>query len=283
MSRYIFWLFSFFLCISSGVTYTSAMTEEYASADDAQEPADGAAQGEAVEGVVTDENGAVEAVQEDEVTRELKTKQHVRNLVDSLLKINKQVEVRSDDPKVKRLMKEQNIGKQIDRLREDIRDLEKTLNSHYTEIKKSSVENEEKESTNKTKSESNSAKEKRSNKATYKHQAKSWRKARRSSSTSNRGRRSNIHTVKNVNVPNTNSYLQRINQRGPATTSSKSSVTRSSYSYRVKCYGKNGSCGSTKTTKAAPAATTSPKPQAYTTKTKEVSYFNPNCSTRSCG
>lgn len=281
MSRYIWLIISFLLFSTLSMTYTRAMTGEYAPTDGMQ--AIPPAQGETVEGEVVDENGNgnVQVVQEDEVTRELKTKQHVRNIVDSLLKINKQVEVRSDDPKVKRLMKEQNIGKQIDRLRADIKDLEKTLNSHYMEIKKSSAKN-AKELADTDEQTTDSIKQRSRKKKTHssvttgKYQFKSWGKTRRSSTSRTPSRRSNIHTVKNVAVPDTNSYLQRIDQKKSTVATTRGPVAKIGNSYKVKCYGKNGSCASTNTTKAA-------IPQTSTSNTvKKVNYFNPNCGTRSC-
>ena len=286
MSRYI-WLFISFLLLSTlSTTYTSAMDGGYPPANGGYMPADVAQapipeQGEAVEGEVVGENGEVQVMQEDEATRELKTKQHVRNIVDSLLKINKQVEVRSDDPKVKRLMKEQNISKQIDRLRADIRDLEKTLNSHYTEIKKSSsnasAKNDEDENVNSTKQKSKAASTNRS--GTNKYKSRSWKKVHSSSAKSSRSRSSDIHTVKNVIAPDTNSYLQRINQRNTPIVSAKKSSSKRvtpTYDYKVKCYGKNGSCSSPKTAPVTP-------PQTSTSNTvKKVDYFNPDCGTRSC-
>ncbi|MCR5225160.1 MAG: hypothetical protein K6C34_03695 [Alphaproteobacteria bacterium] len=227
------------------------------------------------------DNESVEVV-EDEAARELKTKQDVRNIVDRLLKINKQVEVRSDDPKVKRLMKEQNIGKQIDQLRADIKDLEKTLNSHYTEIKKTSDKHKnENDAVATDKQDTDSAKQGAS---TGKRRVKSWKSSRRSKTTRVQGKRSNIHTVKNVaTVPNTNSYLQRLNQRAnvPAKYSSKR-VTKT-YNYKVKCYGKGGSCASAKASTAtakAPSEAASQMSKSHTV--KKVNYFNPNCGTRSC-
>ncbi len=285
MSKRIIWLFIlFFLCSASSVTYTFAMTEEYASADEGQE--DGGVQNEGDEYVANAENAPIE----DEATFEMRSEQRVQNIVDNLLNISDGVGRNINDPKTRRLLKEQNISKQIDRLRADIKDLEKTLNSHYADAKKSIKTQDKDKSNDKSIDNAKSKKSKVTRSSTATHRTVS--SSRNSNSYlvktwAGKGKKHNklaketnilshkIHTVKNISInKDTNEYIERIQSKNSAKATSAGQPVQSQY--RIKCHGKNGSCGSPKQVAAKPV-------ELHTKTIKPANYFNPNCSTRSCG
>lgn len=63
-------------------------------------------------------------------------KEKVISVVDNMLRISRQKEMTVNDPKIKKLLKEQDITKQMTELREQMRMLEKTIDTHYTQASK---------------------------------------------------------------------------------------------------------------------------------------------------
>jgi Mg2+ and Co2+ transporter CorA len=129
MSRYFvrFLILVFFKAVACGFCYGYEDERRDASQSDAAATNDGESS-----------NG------DDDITKD------VHSIVDKFLKINNHVEPSIKDPKIKKLMKEQNIGKQIDRLRSDLVALQETLSEHYKIASKSAKDDEKSDESKKS-------------------------------------------------------------------------------------------------------------------------------------
>jgi hypothetical protein len=199
-----------------------------------------------------EETSSSEETSQEESNEDEDIKTSVHSIVDSLLKTNNHAELSTKDPKIQKLMKEQNIGKQIERLRVDISSLQKTLENHYNDVSdKSEKKKRRKDEKNDEDEEQNDEKNK-----TAKRRHISSHNRHRKHHSSRRGEAAyrKIYTVKNVDPSKifTNKYL--LKQQSSRNYKSKFYNGNNSASfgytptYKIKSYGTTDSEGNVQVT-----------------------------------